>query len=235
MQSPGKRILIIDDDVELNSLLTRYLGRFGFEVSSETRPAAGLSALQQDLPDLIILDVMLPGMDGFEVCRRIRREFTVPVIMLTARGEVMDRVVGLELGADDYIPKPFEPRELVARIQTILRRTGVDGTISGKRNFGDLRVDFGKHQVVREGLDLQLTTAEFEILAFLIRHQDQVMSREQLLDHMRGIEMDIFNRSIDVLISRVRQKLNDDARQPRYIRTVRGSGYLFIGREDHDH
>jgi len=221
-------ILLIDDDEKLNTLLTEYLAKFGFSVTAATHPQEGLEYLKQLRPDLIILDVMLPSMDGFEVLRTIRKSFSTPVIMLTARGEVTDRIVGLEIGADDYIPKPFEPRELVARIQTVLRRGQTDQPGILKR-FGALQVDFNKKTALLNEQDCELTTAEFELLALFIRNKGKVLNRDQIMDSIRGIEWDVFNRSVDVLVSRLRQKLHDDPKAPQFIKTVWGSGYLFIG------
>jgi len=222
------RVLVIDDDERLNSLLTRYMDRFGFSVHSATDPRAGLRVLKNDPPDIVILDVMLPEMDGFAVCRKVRESSRVPVIMLTARGEVMDRILGLELGADDYLAKPFEPRELVARVQAVLRR-GVPSGNQERLRVGDLDVDSSSRCVRLAGRDLGVTTAEFELLALLVRNRGRVLSRERILDGTRGIDWEAFDRSIDVLISRLRQKLGDDAKHPSFIRTVRGAGYVFIG------
>ena len=223
-----KNILLIDDDSKLNALLTDYLSRFEFTVHAVTHPQLGLDYIAKQMPDLIILDVMLPEMDGFEACRRIRQKFSTPIIMLTARGEVTDRIVGLEIGADDYIPKPFEPRELVARIQTVLRR-GSTAINPQSVQFDDLQIDFGKHSVRMQGELLDLTSAEFEMLTLFANNPAKVLNRDQIMDKIRGIEWDAFNRSVDVLISRLRQKLQDDPKHPRYIKTVWGSGYMFIG------
>jgi DNA-binding response OmpR family regulator len=225
-----KKILIIDDDQKLNRLLIDYLSRFGFAVKAYTLPQKGLRALKQEKPDLIILDIMLPEMDGFEVCKKIRQEYSVPIIMLTARGEVTDRIVGLELGADDYLPKPFEPRELVARIQSILRRSRSEVKIDIKR-IGPITVDFNKHQVLLNDKPVDLTTSEYEILKLFLRRPGMVLSRNQILDSLWDIEGDAFNRSVDVLVSRLRQKLDDDPKNPKFIKTVWGSGYMFIGEE----
>lgn len=226
----NETILIIDDDQKLNTLLIDYLAKFGFNVKAVTHPESGFKSLKRALPDLIILDVMLPGMDGFEVCKKIRKEHTIPIIMLTARGEVTDRIVGLELGADDYLPKPFEPRELAARIQTILRRT--QGEVKQEiRKFDVLSVDFTKRSVLLKGKHIDLTNAEFEILSLFIKNAGKVLNRDQILDEARGIEWDSFNRSVDVLISRLRQKLYDDPKNPDYLKTVWGAGYMFIGEE----
>ncbi|HEU4994091.1 MAG TPA: response regulator transcription factor [Gemmatimonadaceae bacterium] len=227
------RVLIIDDDERLNALLTEYLGRFGFAVRAATHPTPGLRALKADPPDLVILDVMLPDMDGLAVCRKIRETSRVPIIMLTARGDVPDRIVGLELGADDYLAKPFEPRELVARMQAVLRRggNGVDHATDVLR-AGQLELDFATRSAQLNGRSLSLTTAEFELLGFLVRNRGRVLSRERIIEGTHGINWEAFDRSIDVLISRLRQKLGDDAKQPAFIRTVRGVGYSFVGGEN---
>jgi DNA-binding response OmpR family regulator len=222
------RVLVIDDDERLNALLTRYMDRFGLSVQSATDPRAGLRILKSAPPDIVILDVMLPEMDGFAVCRKVRETTRVPIIMLTARGEVMDRILGLELGADDYLAKPFEPRELVARVQAVLRR-GFTTDNQERLRIGNLDVDAGTRSVRLSGRDLGVTTAEFELLALLVRNRGRVLSRERILDGTRGIDWEAYDRSIDVLISRLRQKLGDDAKRPCYIRTVRGAGYVFIG------
>jgi len=227
----NQTLLLIDDDVKLNSLLTDYLHKFGFSVHAETHPEQGLKYISLKNPDLVILDVMLPGMDGFEVCRQIRKNFDTPVIMLTARGEVTDRIVGLEIGADDYIPKPFEPRELVARIQTVLRR-GHSKNLARQITAGSLQIDLDKQSISIDNNPIELTTAEFEILKYLASNSGKILNRDQIMDRLRGIEWDAFNRSVDVLVSRLRQKLKDDPKQPKYIKTVWGSGYLFIGENE---
>lgn len=224
----NKTILIIDDDKKLNHLLSDYFSKFGFKVTTVTHPDEGLKILKRELPDIIILDIMLPKMDGFEVCKEIRKEYSVPIIMLTARGEVTDRIVGLELGADDYLPKPFEPRELVARIQSVLRR-GSEDLKSGIIKFGRLVVDIEKHSVLLDGENVDLTTMEFEILSLFIRNPGKVFTRDHLMDRIRGIEWEAFDRSIDVLISRLRQKLNEHPKKPSFIKTIWGTGYKFIG------
>lgn len=226
-------VLVIDDDEKLNSLLKDYLRQFGYSVFAAAHPGQGLKMITEHAPDIIILDIMLPGMDGFEVCKEIRKTSDVPIIMLTARGEVTDRIVGLEIGADDYMPKPFEPRELLARLQSILRR--VEGSKVNQRNgaqFGSLRIDFDRQAAYFDEVDLELTTAEYEILSLLIKKQGKVLSRDRILDAIRGIEWEAFNRSVDVLISRLRQKLKDDPKNPRFIKTIWGSGYMFIGEEN---
>lgn len=226
---PGNtpRVLIIDDDARLNALLTEYLGRFGFAVRTASHPREGLRALKTEPPDVVILDIMLPDMDGLAVCRKIRETAGIPIIMLTARGEVSDRIVGLEMGADDYLPKPFEPRELVARMQAVLRRgTVTEGELL---KVGALTVNLTTRDARLGDRALALTTAEFELLALLVRNRGRVMTRERIMDETKGIDWEVYDRSIDVLISRLRQKLDDDPRQPSFIRTVRGVGYSFVG------
>jgi DNA-binding response OmpR family regulator len=221
-------ILIIDDDAKLNQLLKDFLKDFGFDVVTATHPAKGLKALKQASPDLVILDIMLPEMDGFEVCRAIRQTSSVPIIMLTARGEVTDKVVGLELGADDYLAKPFEPRELVARIQSVLRRTKQPGD-NQTLTFERLIIDLDKHIALLDGDPVDLTTNEFAALAVLARNAGKVLNRDQILQELRGMDCDAFNRSVDIAVSRLRQKLNDDPKSPEFIKTVWGTGYVFIG------
>ena len=223
-----KRILIIDDDRKLNKLLIDFLTEHDFNAHSATHPREGLRAMNVFKPDLIILDIMLPDMDGFEVLREVRKSSEIPILMLTARGDTMDRILGLEIGADDYLPKPFEPRELVARIRAIFRRQS--GHI--KQEFyqtGKLKINVQKYEAFLGSDRLDLTTSEFEILSFFFKNSGIVLNRDQIMDNLRGIEWDAFNRSIDVLISRLRQKLKDDPKNPKYIKTVWGAGYMFIG------
>ena len=220
------RVLIVDDDERLTELLTEYLSRFGYSVRAAKHPEAGLRALKADPPDLVILDVMLPDMDGLSVCRKIRETSRVPVIMLTARGDVADRIVGLELGADDYLPKPFEPRELVARMQAVLRRGAPDDFEIARS--GPVSVDWTTRAAFLDGRALALTTAEFELLGFLVRNRGRVLSRDRIIEGTRGINWEAYDRSVDVLVSRLRQKLGDDAKRSVFIRTVRGVGYSFI-------
>jgi len=223
-------ILVIDDDEKLNQLLKRFLGDFGYQVYTAVDPDEGLKKIRTTTPDLIILDVMLPGMSGFDLCKHIRQSSTVPIIMLTARGELMDRVVGLELGADDYLPKPFEPRELVARIQAVLRRAEHSGS-DRRRRFGRLGIDFHRHEAWLDDVPVNLTTNEFAALDLLVRHAGKVMDRDETLQTLRGIDSDAFNRAVDVAISRLRQKLGDDPKHPEFIKTVWGAGYVFIAEE----
>jgi len=222
------KVLFIDDDERLGALLTTYMGRLGFAVRAVTHPEQGLRALKADPPDIVILDVMLPDMDGFAVCRKIRESSRIPIVMLTARGEVTDRIVGLEMGADDYLPKPFEPRELVARLQAVLRR-GENTQNPERVRIGDLDLNWATRAAQMQGRDLALTNAEFELLALLVRNRSRVLSRDRIINEIRGIDWEVYDRSIDVLVSRLRQKLGDDPKHPAFIRTLRGSGYLFIG------
>jgi DNA-binding response OmpR family regulator len=230
-RAPRTRVLLIDDDEKLNALLTEYLGRFNFSVRAVAHPSEGLHALRTDAPDIVILDVMLPDMDGFAVCRKVRETSRVPIVMLTARGDVTDRVVGLELGADDYVPKPFEPRELLARMQAVLRR-GAGGGGDDRVRVGALEVNWTTSSARLNGQAVSLTSGEFELLGLLVRNRGRVLSRDRIMDETRGIDWDAYDRSIDVLISRIRQKLGDDPKHPAYIRTVRGLGYSFVGGED---
>lgn len=228
-----QRILVIDDDERLNALLTRFFEGFGFETIAATHPDQGLKLLRQKAPDLVILDIMLPGMNGFEVCKLIRKTSDVPIIMLTAKGDLMDKVVGLELGADDYIAKPFEPREIVARMQSVLRRVRPTARQDILR-FAHMSIDVAKRSVEVDGRSIELTTNEFTALKLLTEHPHAVLSRDQILDELRGIECEAYNRSVDITMSRLRQKLRDDPRNPRFIKTVWGTGYMFIAREAPD-
>ena len=227
-----KKVLIIDDDRELNQLLTRYLAKFDFEVVSATNGKDGLALLTTEAPVLVVLDVMLPGQSGFEICKQIRANAILPIIMLTARGDLSDRVVGLEMGADDYMPKPFEPRELVARIQSVLRRTEDYPRRNKQRQLyrsAELEVDVAKGAATLDGEALELTVTEFDILSLLIRNPGQTLSRDQIVAQLRGHEWNSVDRSVDVLISRLRHKLKDDPKAPRYLKTMWGTGYRFIG------
>ena len=214
------RILLIDDDEQLGGPLATYFGRFELQLQQATRPSSGLAQLRQGGFDAAILDVMLPEMDGFELCRTIRRTSDIPIIMLTARGEVMDRVVGLELGADDYLPKPFEPRELVARLQSVLRRRRA-APANGRLLFDGLDIDPAQRSVSRRGEALDLTSTEFDLLLMLAREPGKVFSRDDILNQLRGHEADLYTRAVDIVISRLRKKLEPlDC-----IKTLRNAGY----------
>ncbi len=222
------RLLMIDDDEDLNALLQEYLARFGHKLSTAVTAGAGMRELHRDPPDLIILDIMLPDKDGLTLCREIRSECDTPIIMLTARGEVTDRILGLELGADDYIPKPFEPRELVARIETVLRRAANARPAKSLHRNG-LVLEPETRRVFLDGRALDLTSMEFELLQALMESRGRVMTRDRLLEQLRGFDADVFDRAIDMHVSRLRQKLGEDARTPRFIKTVWRTGYQFIG------
>ena len=225
------QILIIDDDVDLAKLLTEYLLRFGHTLRCAATASAGRQQLRRELPDLLILDVMLPDTDGLTLCREFRSEYDVPIIMLTARGEVADRVMGLELGADDYLSKPFEPRELVARIQSVIRRAR--DRPSGDVVVADgLRLENHTRRVELDGKNIELTTMEFALLKNLMESKGRVLSRDRLMEKLRGLDGDVYDRSVDMLVSRVRDKLGDDPQQPRFIRTIRLGGYQFVGSTD---
>jgi len=218
------RILLIDDDEQLAAPLAAYLQRFDLQLDSATRPSAGLARLRAEAYDAAILDVMLPEMDGFELCRTIRRESDIPIVMLTARGEVMDRIVGIELGADDYLPKPFEPRELAARLQRLLRRARASAPPAMMR-FDGLEIDIERRQVTRLGSPVELTGTEFELLVLLAQEPQKVFSRDQILNRLRGQEADLYTRAVDLLVSRLRKKLEPlDC-----IKTLRNAGYAFAG------
>ncbi len=223
-----RRLLLIDDDEQLGPPLAAFFRRHGFDLQHATRPSQGLLMLQGGSFEAAILDVMLPEMDGFEVCRTIRKSSNLPIIMLTARGEVMDRVVGLELGADDYLPKPFEPRELLARIQTVLRRVLPTATAApaGTLHFEGLDIDLARRTVLCGRLTLELTGTEFELLVLLASTPGRVFSRDDILARLRGhAAEDIHSRAVDILVSRLRKKL-----EPLdLIHTLRNAGYLFAG------
>ena len=233
----SETILIIDDDERLADMLSEYLSRAGFAVEARHTGAAGVAAVVGADPRpfaAVILDVMLPDIDGLEVCRRLRAAGDMPILMLTARGEETDRIVGLELGADDYLPKPFSPRELQARLKAILRRRrGPDG-LDGPpvMRFGRLEIDEGSRTARIDGEPRSLTSYQFDLLVVLAAHAGRVLSRDRLMDLTRGEALDAFDRSVDVHISRLRAALEDDPAHPRRIITVRGAGYVFARVQD---
>ena len=223
------KVLIIDDDKKHSELLQAYFKRFGINLVCAYDAAEGFRKLTREDPDLLLLDVMLPGKDGFEICREVRKTSNIPIIMLTARGEVIDRVSGLELGADDYMGKPFEPRELVARVQAILRRADIAGTASNKMEFEGLSIDTDSRSVAVDGNPVDLTSMEFELLVTLARRHGKKLSRDDILSELRGIDAAILTRSVDIMVSRLRQKLGDSVKPPRFIQTIWGRGYSFVG------
>jgi DNA-binding response OmpR family regulator len=231
MIEPMARLLMIDDDEKLVALVREYLEPEGFEVDAAHDGAAGLAAAGASAPALVILDLMLPGIDGLEVCRRLRRSSRVPILMLTARGDETDRIVGLEIGADDYLPKPFNPRELLARIRAILRRSRAAEPSAGDGRpevlrAGPLVVDPGARSVTVDGRRVELTTAEFDLLHALAESAGRVLSRDQLLQRVHGPGWSAYDRTVDVHVSRIRHKIEDDPRRPARLKTVRGVGYL---------
>ena len=216
-------ILMIEDDIDISSLLTKFLAKYGMNVQSVETPKAALNTLQLNLYDLIILDLTLPRMDGLELCRLIRKDYDIPIIISSARSDLTDKIIGFECGADDYLPKPYEPRELVARIQTILRR--YRPTLQNKG--GDFELDEGKMQIRFKGELLELTTAEYEILRLFLLNSGTVLSRDYLANNADSISWESSERTIDVIISRIRNKIDDNPKQPRYIHAIRGAGYKF--------
>lgn len=219
-------VLMIDDDAHLGDLLKDYFAKYGLTLTQATKPSDGLGLLKSKKFEVIILDIMLPEMDGFETFKKIRVTHQTPVIMLTARGEVMDRVLGLELGAEDYLPKPFEPRELVARVKGLSRRTS-------KSNFKlksqQLELDVVNRSAKLAGEDLNLSSYEYEILKLFMMNAGVTLSRDRIMDELRGIDWEAISRSLDVAISRLRNKLGDSAKTPKYLKTVWGDGYCFLG------
>lgn len=230
-----ERILMIEDDESLAEMVAEYLGKLGIEVAVCAEAASGMDLLKRRPFDALLLDVMLPDLDGFEVCRRVRAESEIPILMLTARGDEMDRIVGLELGADDYLPKPFNPRELLARLRAILRRhrrSGADRSAS--LHFGRLEIDRAARATRLDGEPRSLTSYQFDLLCVLAENAGRVLSRESLMDSVKGEPLEAFDRSIDVHISRIRAAIEDDPKHPRRVLTVRGVGYVFARRQDED-
>ena len=225
------QILLIDDDERHSRLLKDYLQRFSMQLTCAGEAESGLKKLAAGHFDLLLLDVMLPGRDGFDICREVRKKSSMPIIMLTARGDVIDRVSGLELGADDYLAKPFEPRELVARIQSILRRVDERQPDRTELVFDGIRIDRDARTVRVDGESVDLTSMEYELLVLLASHPGKQLSRDKILSELRGIDAAILTRSVDIMISRLRSKLGDPGKPARFIQTVWGRGYLFVGRQ----
>jgi len=229
-----KTVLIVDDDRKLRDLLTEYLTPYGFQVSTLPDGTQIVKAILRTKPDIIILDIMMPKKDGLDVLKEIRTDFTMPVIMLTARGEDADRIVGLELGADDYLPKPFNPRELLARMRAVLRRSADPGpgTAAGGEGLilraGGLVLDKARRIVEVDEEEVALSSTEYELLRVLMEHPNRVLSRDELMNMARGRDFMAFDRSIDVHISKLRAKVEDDPRSPTRIKTVWGTGYMFV-------
>ena len=226
-----ERILLVEDDARLAAMVAEYLGDAGLRVTTVGRGEEGITRLAREPFDAVVLDLMLPDIDGLEVCRRLRASSDLPVLMLTARGDAADRIVGLELGADDYLPKPFEPRELLARLRAILRRRS-GAPRSDLLRFGRLEIDRAARAVRVDGRPAELTAYQFALLLALAEHAGRVMTREALMDLMKGEPLEAFDRSIDVHVSRIRAAIEDDAKKPRRILTVRGAGYVFAKAQD---
>ncbi|HYP85227.1 response regulator transcription factor [Variovorax sp.] len=242
MSTPS--LLMIEDDVRLAQMVSDYLGQSGMAVRHAADGASGLAALQEQQPDLVILDLMLPDTDGLDICRRIRAlpdaRAKVPVLMLTAKGDPMDRIIGLEIGADDYLPKPFEPRELLARIRAVLRRRGDGGEGAGASvaasaammRFGSLEIDRDARSVSVGGQLADLTSYQFDLLVAMAERAGRVLTRDQIMEAVRGRELEAFDRSIDVHMGRIRAAIEADVKNPKRILTVRGVGYVFAKQQD---
>jgi two-component system response regulator CpxR len=231
------RILVVDDDAELTSLVTEYLEPEGFQVEAVRDGIRGLERAQSGEHLLVVLDIMLPGLNGLDVLRRLRASSRIPVLLLTARGEDVDRIVGLEIGADDYLPKPFNPRELVARIRAVLRRTQTTGgggdPVPAIIRVGDIELDPATRSVLQNGKPVELTSVEFNLLQVLLREAGRVVPRERLVDAVLGRKFSPFDRSIDMHVSKVRKKLGDSDSTTDHIKTIRGVGYIFAHPRDH--
>jgi DNA-binding response OmpR family regulator len=244
MNTTNDRILLVEDDPRLAEMLTEYLSQSGFRVTHAPNGRTAVGHIGAGEVDAVVLDLMLPDMDGLEVCRQARAVSDVPVLMLTARGDAIDRIVGLEIGADDYLPKPFEPRELLARLRAILRRrvdvrhldtprgAGATQASADFLRFGRLEIDPAAHAARLDGVPCELTAYQFDLLLVLARHAGRVLSRDALMDLLKGEPLEAFDRSIDVHMSRIRAAVEDDPKKPRRIITVRGAGYLFAKVQD---
>ena len=237
--SDRPRVLVVDDDPALRDLLADYLGASGFVVDAAGDGVQMRERMAQAMPDVLVLDLMLPGEDGLSLARELRRGSTLPILMLSARGEEIDRVVGLEVGADDYLPKPFSPRELLARLRALLRRAGSGtapatgaATATSRWAFGPFTVDDAARRLLREGVEVPINGAEYDLLLAFVQHPNRVLSRDQLVDWFKGYERDAGDRSIDVRVMRLRRRIEPDPERPVYIRTVRGEGYLFNPRAE---
>ncbi len=233
----NEHILCVDDDHELRALIAEYLEKQGFRVSQAEDSVAMDAVLEKEPIDLLILDLMLPGKDGLEICRELRARSQIPIIMLTARGDDTDRIVGLEMGADDYLPKPFNPRELLARIKVVLRRINYVQTHSDTPRavrFGSWTLDLiARHLLDKDGVVVPLSTGEFRLLKVFVEHINQILTRDQLMEITQGREAMPFDRAIDVMVSRLRRRLLDDAREPQLIKTIRSEGYMLIAKPEY--
>ena len=234
MDGEQPSILVVDDDPKLRDLLAQYLGREGLRVRTANDGNAMDRVIAESQPDLVVLDLMLPGEDGLSIARRLRSGTDIPVIILSARGDEVDRIVGLEVGADDYLAKPFSPRELLARIRAVLRRQRVPAVPDETTtvSFGDFALDLAAQRLLRHGHEVELTAGDFALLEVLVTHPNRVMSRDQLVDRIKGYERSPYDRSIDVRVTRLRRKIEADPANPAFIRTVWGRGYMFTPHGD---
>ena len=236
MHASGSHLLVVDDDSETRELLSLYLGQQGFDVAVVEDGKAMDAWLADNTTDLVILDLMLPGEDGLSIARRLQSDYRLPIVMISARGEELDRIVGLEVGADDYLPKPFNPRELLARVRAVLRRSSPAAEASPSADacfrFGDFRFDDQRRLLYRGSEEVELSKAEFDLLQVFIGHPNRVLSRDLIMDLLSGGDRDPFDRSIDVRVTRLRHKIEDDPSNPRLIRTVWGIGYQFTPEGD---
>jgi len=235
MEGGTKRILLVEDDLKLAALVREFLEGAGFQVDVEPRGDLAAQRIVAENPDLVVLDLMLPGMDGLSVCRQVRPRYRQPILMLTALGDEVDEVVGLEVGADDYLVKPVRPRLLLARIHSLLRRIGTfptaaDGDGEQVLRVGGLVLDAARRSVTMDEVEIDLTTTEFDLLWYLAARAGQVVTRESLYVDLRGVAWDGLDRSIDIAVARLRRKLGDDGKHPQIVKSVRGSGYLLAGR-----
>lgn len=233
MEQVTPRILVVDDDPGLCQLLQRYLKEQGFQVDVAANGREMDSKLQAETVDLLVLDLMLPGEDGLTIARRLRSDSSLPIIILSARGDEVDRIVGLEVGADDYLPKPFNPRELLARIRAVLRRQGHQGSAGEEENsqkvyrFGDFQLDSATHQLTGPAGNIPLTSSEYSLLEVFLQHPKRVLSRDRLVDLLKGYDRSPFDRSIDIRVTRLRRKIEKKPSDPQFILTIWGEGYLF--------
>jgi DNA-binding response OmpR family regulator len=240
MESEKKRLLVVDDDEKLLDLVTKYLSKEGFQVDGVLDGKAMDAQLAQHKPDLVILDLMLPGEDGLSIARRLRSSSPVPILMLSARGEDIYRIIGLEVGADDYLAKPFNPRELSARVKAILRRTGEkeETTAGGSQaeiyRFGSFQLNLTTNALTRDGETISLTSGEFSLLEAFVTNPNRVLSRDHLIELIKGYERSPYDRSVDVRVTRLRKKLEHNPEQPQFIRTVWGRGYIFTPQGDQE-
>lgn len=228
----NQTILMIEDDPRLAEMVIDYLTQNSFKLELAPTGAEGIEKHDHGNYDAVILDLMLPDMDGLDICRHIRSHSSTPILMLTARGDAMDRIIGLEMGADDYLPKPFEPRELLARLRAILRRGPQTSTHPDTLRFGRLEIDTDARQIKVENVEQTLTSYQFELLHILAKNAGRVMSRDAIMDQMKHEALEAFDRSIDVHISRIRSVIEDDPKNPRRIITIRGAGYVFAKQQD---